>query len=75
MIQQKNRIEQARKNNWFDRMKQAIKEFNLTLHDVANQKIRFQHQVGKNQEHTDERNRLSIIFLTTQGLDATILDF
>ena len=41
MIEQRNKIEQARRGNWFDRIKQAIKDFNLTLHDVARQKRGF----------------------------------
>ena len=60
MVIQKERIEQARRGTWFGRIKQAIKDFRLTPHDVAVQKRGFYHQMEKDEKDADARKRARI---------------
>ena len=57
MREQRNKIEQARREKWFVGIKQAIKDFALTLHDVARQKRGFQQQKEKDETTTDKWKR------------------
>ena len=57
MREQRNKIEQARREKWFVGIKQAIKDFAVTLHDVARQKRGFQQQKEKDETTTDKWKR------------------